>query len=190
MFKNRCKKESCHHSGKHALCHAPLKQIPQDHGTYKGFCHPQKIKPGNLLIILADGQIEHGVKHQDQTDISAKSCKGIGYRNFSNKMFSDTKRDSQKTAENKIDHHSQIIAGTDVFIPLFVDHIGHIPGKYCIERSCRQKRKNEDVQHRTGKKFPLRVADLIKPQHGSHAGQVDDDDQHRCYRRYRTVCKP
>ena len=21
-------------------------------------------------------------------------------------------------------------------------------------------------------------------------GQVDDDDQHRCYRRYRTVCKP
>ena len=104
-------------------------------------------------------------------------------------MFSDTERDSQKTAENNIHHHSKIVAWANIFIPFFINHIGHISGKHSIKRCCCQKGKDKNIQNRTGEKFSLCIADLVKSKHHFHAHQTDDDHHHRGDGRHCTVCK-
>ena len=76
----------------------------------------------------------------------------------------NTERYTECCTEQGIKEQSHIVAGQDIFVFFFVNHIRHIFGKHRIEGRSRQQGEHKNIEHCTGIQLPLRIANGGKAQ--------------------------
>ena len=89
----------------------------------KGDQHADEKIQRDQPVFLTDGQVEHIVKYQHQSDKAAVSGKHVVNRHTAHQMLPETKGNGKEAAEADIHQHSHPVAGQDILISLFKDHV-------------------------------------------------------------------
>ena len=181
--------EARHQGEQHALPDSPVQDISKEEREQECRHHPRREEQCDLLIRLRDGQIDHGIEHQHQGNVTAVPGEHIEYIHLPHEMLPQAERDPHQAAKGNVHQKSHVIAGTDVLITFLKDHVRHIFGQHRVERSRRQQREDEYVEHRTGEQLPLHEAKLAELQEILHQNHIQDHHAHGRHRRYRTVSK-
>ena len=146
----------------HAVGNAHPQDKVKNQRKQKGTQHTDEKIQRDQPVFLTDGQVEHIVKHQHQSYKTAVSRKHVVDRHTAHQMLPEAKGNCKEAAETDIHQHSHPVTGQDILISLFKDHIRHVSGQHGIKGGCCQQGKDEHIQYRAGKQFPIKKAHRIK----------------------------
>ena len=79
-------------------------------------CHADEEEQGNLLVVLTDGHVQHGIKYEGQGHIAAEAGENINDIYLAHEILPEAEGKSQQEAQGGIHEKSQIEAGQNIII--------------------------------------------------------------------------
>ena len=145
--------ESDHQRQQHGIGNLHPEQVHEDEGQEHRKYHTEGKVEGDLLVVLTDGQVQHGIEDQYQADIAAKACKHIVHGNLPHEKFPEAEGNAKQQTEADVHQQPHIITGQNILVGLIVDHIRHILGQYRVKGRGGQKSENKNVKDRAGEQL-------------------------------------
>ena len=189
QLQNRRDKEAAGQREKHTVDDLPVENLDQKQGDSECRCHARQKVDRNLLVVLTDRQIQHGVKHEHQRDVAAEAGEHENQVHLPHHMLPDAEGNAQKTAQQNIQKQPDVKARHNVLVALLIDDIRHVPREHRVKGCRSEQRKDEYVQQRPRKQAPSGVADAVIAEDNAHQHDRSDYQKHGRNRDDRTVHK-